>query len=98
MPHLVFSHSVAGDLARTARHLREPESIHADSRSTEILSALDVLQGNPRIGRPADRGRRELVIGREGHGFLALHRYSADVDTVFVLAIRSQREADYLRD
>ena len=98
MSHLVFSHSVADDLARIARHLREHESIHADSRSTEILSALDVLQGNPLIGRPADRGRRELVIGREGHGYLALYRYSTDMDTVFVLAIRSQREAGYLRD
>ena len=98
MPHLVFSHSVADDLARISRHLQEHQSINADSRPTEILSALDALQSNPLIGRRADQGRRELVIGREGRGYLALYLYSADIDTVFVLAIRSQRESGYLHD
>ncbi len=98
MPHLVFSHSVADDLARISRHLQEHESVHADSRSMEILSAIDVLQSNPRIGRHTGKGRRELVIGREGRGYLALYRYATDIDTVFVLAICSQLEAGYLHD
>ena len=40
-------------------------------------------------------GKRELVIGRRAHGYVALYRYVSEVDTVFVLAIRSQREAGY---
>jgi len=32
------------------------------------------------------------VIGRRSRGFVALYRYVAEIDTVFVLALRSQRE------
>ncbi|MBA3904269.1 MAG: type II toxin-antitoxin system RelE/ParE family toxin, partial [Rhodocyclaceae bacterium] len=30
-------------------------------------------------------------------GYVALYRYVAEIDTVFVLALRSQREAGYTR-
>jgi hypothetical protein len=35
------------------------------------------------------------VIGRRTGGYLALYRYVPEMDMVFVLAIRSQREAGY---
>ena len=54
-----------------------------------------MLQYNPLIGRPVSTGTRELVIGRSARGYVALYRYVEQVDTVFVLAIRSQREAGY---
>jgi toxin ParE1/3/4 len=38
-----------------------------------------------------------LVIGRRARGYVALYRYIEQIDTVFVLAIRSQREAGYGR-
>jgi len=38
---------------------------------------------------------RPLVIGRHSHGYVASYRYVAEVDTVFVLAVRSQREASF---
>ena len=47
------------------------------------------------IGRPANNDKRELVIGRSSHGYVALYRYLVEVDTVFVLAVRSQQEAGY---
>jgi len=37
------------------------------------------------------------VIGRRSRGYVALYRYFAEIDTVFVLAVRSQREAGYTR-
>lgn len=40
---------------------------------------------------------RELIIGRGSRGYVALYRYVPEIDTVFVLAIRSQREAGYKR-
>jgi len=40
---------------------------------------------------------RELVIGRGAVGYMALYRYVAGIDTVFVLVIRAQREAGYVR-
>ena len=98
MPRLVLTDAALGDLERIVAHFRSDESTHADSRTVSILPAIDVLGDNPHIGRRAGDGRRELVIGREGRGYLALYRYAADIDTVFVLAIRSQREAGYLHD
>jgi plasmid stabilization system protein ParE len=95
MSRTEFSHAVAADLERIARHLHEHDSAHADSRAAEILAAIDVLHGNPRIGCPVGEGWRELVIGRRNGGYLALYRYIADLDIVVVLAIRAQREAGY---
>ena len=68
-------------------------------RVGELTSLLaDVLQYNPLIGRSVSANTRELVIGRRARGYVALYRYIEQADTVFVLAIRSQREAGYGRD
>jgi toxin ParE1/3/4 len=64
-------------------------------RIREIIEALNVLEHNPMIGCPANNDMRELVIGHRSHGYVALYRYIAEVDTVFVLAVRSQQEAGY---
>ncbi len=80
-------------LDRFARHdVDDPPS-----RIREIIKAIDVLEHNPFIGRPVDGNMRELVIGRRSRGYLALYRYVVEIDTVFVLALRSQREAGYTR-
>ncbi len=79
-------------------HLREHESANAEQRSEEIVSAFDVLAGNPLIGRPVHGDKRELVVGRGSHGYVALYRYVDVTDTVVVMAIRAQREAGYARD
>jgi toxin ParE1/3/4 len=67
------------------------------ARIMEIVKAIDVLAPNPLIGRPEANGKRALVIGRQGRGFLTLYQYVDDIDAVFVLAVRSQREAGYSR-
>jgi len=95
MAYIDLSDAALRDLERIVTHLRDHDSPNVDSRVSDILAAIDVLGGNPHIGRMADDGRRELVIGREGHGYLALYRFIADTDTILVLAIRSQREAGY---
>lgn len=86
---------VGGDFARILEHLATYQVEAPDQRIREIIAALDVLEHNPRIGRPAAHGKRELVIGRGSRGYLALYRFVPEIDTVFVLAIRSQREAGY---
>ncbi|WP_082028899.1 type II toxin-antitoxin system RelE/ParE family toxin [Xanthomonas sacchari] len=63
-----------------------------------IVSASNVLTDNPLIGRLTRHDVRELVIGQGAHGYIALYRYVVALDTVFVLAIRAQREAGYARD
>ena len=64
-------------------------------RIREIIEAINVLEFNPLIGRPVLNDKRELVIGRRSHGYLALYRYVVEVDTVFILAVCSQREAGH---
>jgi toxin ParE1/3/4 len=49
------------------------------------------------IGPPVRADLRELVIGRRARGYVALYRYVAELDTVFVLAGRGQKQAGYTR-
>jgi toxin ParE1/3/4 len=88
---------VADDLERILNHLREHEAADAAARIRTIIHGIDVLGLNPEIGRPADSGMRELVLGRGSSGYVALYRYVPELDTVFVLAVRAQREAGYQR-
>ena len=56
---------------------------------------MNILEHNPLIGRPVANAKRELIIGRRSQAYVALYRHVPEIDTVFVLAIRSQREAGY---
>lgn len=98
MTRIELAPELYDDFERILQHLERFEVEHAVDRVREIIAAVAVLEANPLIGRPADNGRRELVIGRGSHGYVALYQYVAVVDTVFVLAVRAQREGDYARD
>jgi plasmid stabilization system protein ParE len=86
---------VADDFERILDHLESYRVENPGQRIGEIIAALNVLETNPLIGRPMANGKRELVIGRRSRAYLALYRYVPEIDIVFVLAIRSQREAGY---
>jgi toxin ParE1/3/4 len=86
---------VGDDLDRILEHLFAHDGADAPSQIEDIIRAIDVLERNPLIGRPAQADLRELVIGRSARGYVALYRYVAELDTVFVLAIRGQKEAGY---
>jgi toxin ParE1/3/4 len=88
---------VADDVDRILDHLAEFDAKDRNERIHEIIQAIGVLENNPLIGRPVVGKMNELIIGRDAHGSVALYRYVAAIDTVFVLAIRAQREAGYLR-
>jgi toxin ParE1/3/4 len=86
---------IGDDFDRILDHLAKYQVENPGLRIREIIEALNVLEHNPLIGRPVSNDKRELVIGRRSHGYVALYRYVAKIDTVFVLAVRSQREAGY---
>jgi len=96
MARVELAPEVRDDLERIVDHLLEHDA-GAPARIREIVNAIDVLDTNPLIGRPAANNMRELVIGRRSHGYLALYRYAAAIDSVFVLAVRGQKEAGYRR-
>jgi plasmid stabilization system protein ParE len=88
---------IGDDLDRILEHVTQYQAADAPSRIEDIIRAIDVLESNPLIGRPVRGDLRELVIGRRERGYVALYRYVPELDTVFVLAIRSQKEAGYTR-
>lgn len=97
MPRIELAPEVLDDLDRFFDHQAKYGIEDTPQRIAEIIEAIQVLANSPLIGRKARGGMRELVIGEESRGYVALYRYVSDVDTVFVLAIRSQRESGYKR-
>ena len=93
MSRLELAPEVADDFNRILDHLAELQIENRAERIGEIVQAISVLENNPLIGRPVESRMNELIIGRDSHGYVALYRYVAVIDTVFVLAIRGQREA-----
>jgi len=97
MSRIELAPEVGDDFDRILNHLVEHEAADAKSHIEDILRAIDVLERNPLIGRRVRADLRELVIGRRAHGYVALYRYVTELDTVFVLAVRGQKEAGYTR-
>jgi plasmid stabilization system protein ParE len=93
MSHIELASEVGDDFERILDHLALYQVENPALRIREIIEAINVLEHNPMIGRPANNDKRELVIGRRSHGYVALYRYIVEIDTVFVLAVRSQKEA-----
>jgi toxin ParE1/3/4 len=93
MSHIELASEVGEDFERILDHLAQYQVENPALRIREIIEAINVLEHNPMIGRPASNDKRELMIGRRSHGYVALYRYIGEIDTVFVLAVRSQKEA-----
>ena len=97
MSRIVLAAQVRADFDRIFDFLFEHAPEFAAVRIEAIIAAIDILETSPLIGRPIAFGQRELVIATGSSGYLALYRYDPLLDTVFVLAVRSQRELDYER-
>ena len=95
MSRIEFAPQVADDLDHIVGHLRQHGTEEVLSRIEDIIRAIDVLERNPEIGRVARTDLRELVIGRRSRVLVALYRYVPELDTIFVLAVRAQREAGF---
>ena len=97
MTRIELAPEIGDDFDRVLDHLRQHDIDDAGARIDEILQGISILEYNPMIGRGAQAGIRELIIGRQSRAYVALYRYIPEIDTVLVLAIRSQREAGYQR-
>ena len=98
MSRIELAPEVADDFERILDYLAQYEVDDRAARIGEIIQAISILEHNPLIGRLASGEMNELVIGRRTHGYIALYRYVPVIDTVFVLAIRRQREVGYARE
>ena len=95
MSRIELAPEVGDDFDRILDDLAQYQVENPAMRIHEIIEALNVLEHNPLIGHPVNNDKSKLVIGRHSHGYVALYRYVAEIDTVFVLAVRSQREAGF---
>lgn len=98
MSRIELAPELGEDFDRILEHLAQYQAENPALRIREIIDAFNVLELNPLIGRSVGNDKRELVIGRRSRGYVALYRYVAELDTVFILALRSQREAGYAGD
>lgn len=98
MARVELAPEVFDDFDRFLDHMARFEVEGAQVRTGEVVQAIEILTHSPLIGRPVKGGLRELVIGRDSRGYIALYRFVPGIDTVFVLAIRSQRESGYKRE
>ena len=97
MTRVRLSAGVRDDFDRFFDFVFEHAPEYAAKRIESIVDSFDVLETSPLIGRPVAFGQRELIISTGARGYLALYRYDPLLDTVFILAVRSQREQGYRR-
>ncbi|MEZ2299278.1 type II toxin-antitoxin system RelE/ParE family toxin [Variovorax sp. RCC_210] len=95
MVRIELAPGLLDDLDRIIDHLKQHQVADVANRVGEILEAIQVLSRSPLIGRPVAGGKRELIIGKGNRGYVALYRYLAGIETVFILALRAQRESGF---
>jgi addiction module RelE/StbE family toxin len=95
MAAVFYSPRALRDLQRLAEFL-ENESLRAARETVPlILEAIEILARHPLVGRIVEGGLRELVISRGRSGYVALYRFDAENDSVYILALRHQRELGF---
>ncbi|MEP7156540.1 MAG: type II toxin-antitoxin system RelE/ParE family toxin [Betaproteobacteria bacterium] len=92
MAVVVYSSRALTEIERLADFLLEQDPQAAVYTVSILMDAIAMLAQNPLVGRIVEQGLRELVISRGRSGYVALYRYDAGTDQVFILALRHQRE------
>ena len=97
MPRVIISEAAAFGLERCRIFLAARNRQAARRAGQAIARQFELLETNPTIGRPISElpELRELLIGFGQSGYVALYRYEAVADAVYVLAFRHQKEAGY---
>jgi plasmid stabilization system protein ParE len=82
-------------LERLFDFLAATDPSHAQSRIESVRRGMSLLADHPLMGRPAEDGRRELVLARGRFGYVAKYRWVPREDLVLILTVRHQRVAEY---
>lgn len=92
MTKVFYSPGALADIERLAEFLLATNPHAAAETGRILLEAIAMLSSHPLVGRIVESGLRELVISRGQSGYVALYRFDADSDQIFILAMRHQRE------
>ena len=98
MSQVIVTEGAGRGLEHCRRFLSAKNQAVARRAGQAIERQFARLETHHDIGRPlADLPKlRELVIDFGDSGYVALYRYEAADDTVYVLAFRHQKEAGYI--
>jgi plasmid stabilization system protein ParE len=97
MSQVIITEGAAEGLERCRRLLATKSSEAARRAGQSIARHFLLLETAPDMGRPfpEEPVLRELVIPFGDSGYVALYRYEPNVNVVFVLSFRHQKEAGY---
>jgi len=83
------------DLERLFEFIASDNPPRARLQLASVRRALELLADHPLMGRPAEEGRRELVLSRGRYGYVAKYRWLPKEEIILILAVRHQLEAGY---
>ncbi len=97
MPRVIITQGAADGLERCRLFLVDKNPLAVRKAGQVIVSQLLLLETTPDIGRPLEDQPdfRELVIAFGESGYVALYRHELQIDAVYILAFRHQKEAGY---
>ncbi len=97
MPQVIVTEGAIDGLKRCREFLLKNAPDGALRAGQTIEHQFALLEITPNIGRPLDDlpELRELIIQFGDSGYVALYRYTPDIDKVFILAFRHQKEVGY---
>ncbi len=97
MPRVIITEGAARGLEHCREFLtgKNPQVALRAGQAIERQFAL--LERDPDIGRPLEDlpELRELIIAFGDSGYVALYRHELEINAVYVLAFRHQKEAGY---
>jgi plasmid stabilization system protein ParE len=95
MARVEITDRALADLERLFDFIATDDPRRARERLLSVRKAFELLADHPLLGRGAEDGRRELVLSRGRHGYIAKYRWLPADDVVLILAVRHQLEAGY---
>lgn len=98
MARVEVSHRALLDLERLFDFIAKEDPGAARRQVDSVYRAFELLAEHPLLGREAENGRRELVLARGRHGYIAKYRWFPAEEVVLILAVWHQREAGYPQD
>lgn len=96
MAQVIYTENALANLERAFAFLAEHDPSAATDAAVAIGDAVDVLADHPLIGRRIEGEIRELIISYGKTGYVALYRFLPEKEVIRILAIRHQRELDFL--
>lgn len=95
MARVEITERALADVERLFDSIAADDPERARVQLLSVRNAFELLADHPLLGRVAEDGRRELVLSRGRHGYVAKYRWLPADEVVLILAVRHQLEAGY---